>query len=139
LNYDGFIELQDLLDVVKSSLVSAIHIAEFCREEYEAENVDVHMKEFDFSIKVTSRPQPIHPLRTEVGNREKMVSTVFAAQWPHLKEFITKRFKEMDKGPNRGKVSFKEFTKVHFVKFPEVNQFITFYATILSNGPELRF
>ena len=52
---------------------------------------------------------------------------------PYVKEILSKRFKEIDRN-NKSRVNFEDFKKYWFSRFAELNQFTTFYATMLRNG-----
>lgn len=133
---DGFLELQDLLDVSRSSLISAVYLADHFRKKYESSSgVEVKMKAFDFTLRTNGR-YLTNSTTSVIPETDSMIREVLSTIWPFLKEVLIKRFKQMDIN-GKGKVSLQDFSRYQFSKFPEVKKFLSFYSEILRYGCEV--
>lgn len=67
LDSDGVVSLKEVRKVVKSSLVSAMYLAERSRQEFESdENVKVKTKEYEVELQYEGKP--VVEVRTEIAN-----------------------------------------------------------------------
>jgi len=131
-NGDGFVELKDMYKLTKSALTSAVYLAESCRGEWESdETIQMKTKAYDISLHYSDKNLCV--VRTDIAPAEQMAVRVKNVHWPFVKEIVEKRFKDMDKS-GKNKVGFKDFSKYWFTKFPDVDEFLGFYASILQNG-----
>ncbi|PRP86624.1 hypothetical protein PROFUN_05103 [Planoprotostelium fungivorum] len=138
LNYDGYVELQDILDVTKSAIISSVHIANFYRNDFTKQSGRAgQSSEFTFGVKTSQTSKSSTTVNVALGDPNYASETVVLSQWPYLKEVVTKRFKGMDRH-GKGRVNLQEFIRGNFNRFPEVNQFLIFYGSILSYGPTLK-
>jgi len=137
LDYDGFVELQDMLDVTKSALISSIHMTNRYRDDLAKQSSVSPMSEFNFSIRTNQVSKSATGTNLPLGDAISAAEQVVAGQWPYLKETITKRFKSMDRS-GKGKITLQDFTRGNFNRFPELNQFLQFHGSILSYGPNLK-
>eukprot|EP01117_Protostelium_nocturnum_P011561 TRINITY_DN4194_c0_g2_i3.p1 TRINITY_DN4194_c0_g2~~TRINITY_DN4194_c0_g2_i3.p1 ORF type:complete len:130 (-),score=35.70 TRINITY_DN4194_c0_g2_i3:173-562(-) len=128
-----------MLDVTKSALISSIHIANNYKDEFPREDgADPNQtREFDFSIRTNNFSKASTVVRSHLTDPKTTSEAVAAAHWPYLKEVTTKRFKAMDRH-GKGKVNYQDFVRGNFARFADLNQFLVFYGSILSYGPQLR-
>ena len=78
-NGDGLIELEDLLDISKSSLTCAVYLSSQSETEYNHEHIQATSNEMDFNLKISQRT--LSTVRADCSSRDAVCNKVVAAQW----------------------------------------------------------
>jgi len=131
MDEDGFVELNDVLAITKSAMVSSVYLAEMGRDDNtKDDHYTINTKQFEMSIQ-SDLIAKLPPIRIDVGSVYEMIRKVIDVQWNIVKEATTKQFKEIN---SKSKVDVKEFSRYYFQKFGDVIEFMEFYANIVRYG-----